>query len=83
MYGLSTELLSRFAVRKLEPYGPLEYQRVVKGVMLRRENASAELAQDIAQRLDGRSQDARDAARTARLAPQVGVEKATKLLLGG
>lgn len=82
MHGLSPELLSRFAVRKLEPYVPLEYQRVVKGVLVRRENVSPELAQDIAQRLDGRSQDVRDAVRTARLAPQVGVEKAVRLLLG-
>jgi len=83
MYGLSPELLSRFAVRKLVPYGPLEYQRVVKGVLVRRENVSLELAQDIAQRLDGRSQDVRDAVRVARLAPQLGVEKAIRLLLGG
>jgi len=80
LYGLSPELLSRFAVRKLAPYCPLEYQRVVKGVLVRRENASPELAQEIAQRLDGRSQDVRDAVRTARLAPQVGVNKAVRLL---
>ena len=38
---------------------------------------------EIARRLDGRSQDVRDAIRVARLAPQVGVEKAVELLLGG
>jgi Holliday junction DNA helicase RuvB len=42
-----------------------------------------ELAEEIAQRLDGKSQDVRDAVRIARLAPQLGVERAIKLLLGG
>ncbi|GAI27350.1 unnamed protein product, partial [marine sediment metagenome] len=40
------------------------------------------LAADIAQRLDGQSQDVRDSVRVARLAPQLGVERAIKLLLG-
>jgi Holliday junction DNA helicase RuvB len=82
-YGLSPELLSRFAVRKMEPYGREDYLAVVKGVLVRRENVEPELAQEIARRLDGRSQDVRDAIRVARLAPQLGVEKAIKLLLGG
>jgi len=82
LYGLSPELLSRFAVRKIEAYGRADYQMVVKGVLVRRENVEPELAQEIAQRLDGRSQDVRDAVRTARLAPQLGVEKAIQLLLG-
>lgn len=82
LYGLSAELLSRFAVRKIEAYSRADYQMVVKGVLVRRENVEPELAQEIAQRLDGRSQDVRDAVRTARLAPQLGVEKAIQLLLG-
>lgn len=83
LYGLSAELLSRFAVRKIEAYGRVDYQKVVRGVLVRRENVEPELAEEIAQRLDGRSQDVRDSVRVARLAPQLGVEKAIKLLLGG
>lgn len=83
LYGLSPELLSRFAVRKIEAYNRVDYQAVVRGVLIHRENVEPELAQDIAQRLDGRSQDVRDAVRVARLTPQLGVEQAIKLLLGG
>jgi len=82
LYGLSPELLSRFAVRKIEAYSRADYQTVVRGVLVRRENVEPELAQEIAQRLDGRSQDVRDGVRVARLAPQLGVEKAVSLLLG-
>ncbi len=80
---LSPELRSRFAIRRLNPYSRDEYLTVVKGVLVRRENTSQELAEEIAMRLDGRSQDVRDSIRVARLAPQLGVEKAVKLLLGG
>ena len=83
LYGLSPELLSRFAVRKIEAYSRVDYQKVVKGVLVRRENIESELANEIAQRLDGRSQDVRDSVRVARLAPQLGVEKAIRLLLPG
>jgi len=83
LYGLSPELLSRFAVRKIEAYSRSDYQKVVRGVLVRRENVEPGLAEEIAQRLDGVSQDVRDAVRVARLAPQLGVEKAIKLLLGG
>ena len=79
---LSPELRSRFAIRRLNPYSRDEYLTVVKGVLVRRENTSQEMAEEIAQRLDGRSQDVRDSIRVARLAPQLGVEKAVKLLLG-
>ena len=82
LYGLSLELLSRFAVRKIEAYSRTDYQKVVRGVLVRRESVEPELAEEIAQRLDGRSQDVRDSVRVARLAPQLGVEKAIKLLLG-
>jgi Holliday junction DNA helicase RuvB len=81
VYGLSPELLSRFAVRKIEAYNRSDYLTVVKGVLVRRENVPQEMAEEIARRLDGRTQDVRDAVRVARLAPQVGVDKATKLLL--
>jgi Holliday junction DNA helicase RuvB len=79
---LSPELRSRFSIRRLNPYSRDEYLTVVKGVLVRRENTSQELAEEIAQRLDGRSQDVRDSIRVARLAPQLGAEKATRLLLG-
>ena len=80
---LSPELRSRFAIRRLNPYDRAEFLTVVKGVLVRRENLSPELADEIAQHLDGRSQDVRDAIRVARLAPQLGVVKAIRLLLGG
>jgi Holliday junction DNA helicase RuvB len=79
---LSPELLSRFALRRLYPYGQEEYRAVVKGVLVRREGAAPEAAEEIALRLDGRSQDVRDAIRVCRLAPQVGVERAVELLAG-
>ena len=83
MEKLSPELRSRFAIRKLNPYSRSEFLTVVKGVLVRKENLSGELAEEIAKKLDGRSQDVRDAIRIARLAPHVGVEKAIQLLLGG
>lgn len=82
LYGLLPELLSRFAVRKIEAYSRADYQTVVKGVLVRREGTSEEIAEEIASSLDGRSQDVRDSIRVARLAPQLGVEKAVRLLLG-
>ena len=81
--GLSPELRSRFAIRRLSPYSRSDYLAVVKGVLARRESVSVEMAEDIARRLDGLSQDVRDAIRVARLAPQLGVEKAIRLLIGG
>ena len=83
LYGLSPELKSRFALRELEPYSRSDYLTVVKGVLMHREDVEPSLAEEIAQRLDGRSQDVRDAIRVARLTPILGVEKAIKLLLGG
>src|SRR4030043_383820 len=79
---LSPELRSRFAIRRLNPYSRDEYLTVVKGVLVRRENTTPDLAEEIANKLDGRTQDVRDAIRVARLAPQLGVEKAIQLLLG-
>ena len=80
--GLSPELLSRFAVRRIEAYSRSDFLTVVKGVLARREGVIPELADEIARHLDGRTQDVRDAVRVARLAPQLGVEKAVGLLMG-
>lgn len=78
---LSPEIRSRFAIRRLNPYSRDDYLIVVKGVLMRRENTTVELAEEIALWLDGLTQDVRDAVRVARLAPHLGVEKAVKLLL--
>jgi len=83
LYGLSPELLSRFAVRNIQAYNRSDYLTVVKGVLVHREGVEDSTAEEIAQRLDGRSQDVRDAVRAARLAPELGVEKAISLLLPG
>ncbi len=80
---LSPELKSRFAIRRLYPYSRSDYLTVVKGVLVRREKTTPEMAAEIAARLDGRSQDVRDAVRVARLAPTLGVERAVSLLLSG
>ncbi|MDP2948444.1 MAG: ATP-binding protein [Chloroflexota bacterium] len=77
---LAPELLSRFAVRRLQPYQRQEFRQVVVGVLVRREGVAPEVAEQVAALLDGVSQDVRDAVRVARLAPQVGVEKAVALL---
>ncbi|MEN8615497.1 ATP-binding protein [Dehalogenimonas sp. THU2] len=79
---LSPELRSRFAIRKLDPYGRAEFLTVVRGVLVRSEGLELELAGEIARRLDGLTQNVRDAIRVARLAPQLGVEKAVALLIG-
>jgi Holliday junction DNA helicase RuvB len=80
---LSPELKSRFAIRKLAAYNRSDYLTVVKGVLVSRENLGQELAGEVACRLDGLSQDVRDAIRVARLAPQLGIDRAIKLLIGG
>jgi Holliday junction DNA helicase RuvB len=84
LHMLSPELKSRFAIRKLAAYSRSDYLTVVRGVLVSRESLEEELAGEIARRLDGLSQDVRDAVRVARLAPQLGVDKAIKLLgIGG
>jgi Holliday junction DNA helicase RuvB len=81
---LSPELRSRFAIRKLVAYNRNDYLTVVRGVLMSHENLEEQIADEIARRLDGLSQDVRDAVRVARLAPQLGVDKAIKLLgIGG
>jgi Holliday junction DNA helicase RuvB len=78
--GLSPELLSRFTVRRIETYSRSDFLTVVKGVLVCREGVAPGLADEIARCLDGRTQDVRDAVRVARLSPQLGVEKAVRLL---
>ena len=80
LHSLSPELLSRFAVRKIEAYSRNDYLTVVKGVLVKRESVSMETAEEIARRLDGLGQDVRAAVNVARLAPQLGVKKAIELL---
>jgi len=80
---LSPELKSRFAICKLVAYSRSDYLTVVKGVLARREGLDRELADEVARRLDGISQDVRDAIRVARLVPRLGIDKAIRLLIGG
>ncbi len=79
---LSPELLSRFAVRKVHPYSQEDFRQVVTGVLVRREGLEPEAAEEIANGLDGKTQDVRDAVRVARLSPQLGTERAAQLLVG-
>ena len=81
MGKLSPELMSRFAVRMLSAYNRADYLAVVRGVLVSRENLDPETAADIAERLDGRTQDVRDAIRVARLTPRLGVTRAINLLI--
>ena len=81
--NLSPEIRSRFAICKLVAYSRSDYLTVVKGVLSRREGLDSELAGEVAKRLDGLSQDARDAIRVARLSPQLGIDRAIKLLVVG
>ncbi|MCL0092130.1 AAA family ATPase [Dehalococcoidia bacterium] len=78
---LSPELISRFAKREIRPYTSEESKKVVEGVLQRREGMEESQALSIARKLDGRTQDVRDAIRVARLTPQLGVEKVIRLLL--
>jgi Holliday junction DNA helicase RuvB len=78
---LSPELQSRFAIKRLNPYDAHQYRNVVKGVLLRRENVSDAVAEEIAEKLQGKTQDVRDAVRVARLSSQLGVDEAIRLLL--
>ncbi|MBL7166873.1 MAG: AAA family ATPase [Dehalococcoidales bacterium] len=78
---LSPELMSRFAMRMLRPYDTAQFHSVVKGVLVLREGTSPELAEEIARKISGDCQDVRDAVRVARLSPQLGIDKAVRLLL--
>ncbi len=81
VYGMSPELLSRFVVRKIQAYDHDDFLTVVKGVLVRREGMPNGIAEEIARKLDGLTQDVRDAIKVARLVPQLGVDKAIKLTL--
>ena len=83
LHGLSPELLSRFVVRKIQAYNRSDFLTVVKGVLVHREGVEDSTAEEIAGKLDGLTQDVRDAVKVARLVPQLGVDKAIKLVLGG
>ncbi len=78
---LSQEPKSRFAIRKLKPYDAAQYRKVVKGVLVRREDVDLKIAEEIAQKLKGKSQDVRDAIRVARFSPQLSTDKAISLIL--
>ncbi len=78
---LSPELKSRFAIKMLSAYSREDFLTVVRGVLASRENLSQEIADEIARQLDGRTHDVRDAIRVARLAPQLGVNRAINLLM--
>jgi len=80
---LSPELMSRFAIRTLTAYSREDFLTVVKGVLASREGLGPETAAEVAEKLDGRTQDVRDAIRVARLTPQLGVSRAIELLLEG
>ncbi len=80
---LSPELKSRFAIRTFSAYSREDFLTVVRGVLVSRESLSREMAGKIAQQLDGRTHDVRDAIRVARLAPQLGVTRAVNLLMEG
>jgi len=80
---LSPELRSRFAIKRLGTYSRQDFRTVVEGVLVRREGIAPAAAEEIAELLDGRSQDVRDAVRVARLTPGLGVKRAIDLLLPG
>jgi Holliday junction DNA helicase RuvB len=80
---LSPELKSRFAIRTLQAYSREDFLTVVRGVLVNREGLEPEAAAEVATKLDGRTQDVRDAIRVARLTPQLGVSRAIELLMEG
>ncbi len=56
---------------------------MVRGVLVSREGLNPEEAAEVAVKLDGRTQDVRDAIRVARLTPQLGVSRSIELLMEG
>ncbi|MDP4280132.1 MAG: AAA family ATPase [Dehalococcoides mccartyi] len=80
---LSPELKSRFAIRTLQAYSREDFLTVVRGVLVNREGLEPEAAAEVATKLDGRTQDVRDAIRVARLTPQLGVSRSIELLMEG
>jgi len=80
---LSPELKSRFAIRTLQAYNREDFLTVVRGVLVKREGLEPQAAAEVATKLDGHTQDVRDAIRVARLTPQLGVSRAIELLMEG
>jgi Holliday junction DNA helicase RuvB len=78
---LSPELKSRFAIRIIRAYSRSDFLTVVKGVLIKKEQVSPQVAEQIANALDGKTHDVRDAVRVARLVPQLGINKAIQLLI--
>jgi len=76
---LPPELLSRFHIKKLEPYEPDDFLKVVKRV-LAREGLDEDAAARAAMQLLGKTNDIRHAVRVGRLSKRVGVDKAVRLL---
>jgi len=54
---------------------------VVRGMLVRREGITTAIAEEIADQLDGRTHDVRDAVRVARLSSDLGVKRAIELLI--
>ena len=78
---MPAELLSRFAIFNLTEYSAVEYRQVVTNVLEKREDASHDIAAEIATRLVGKTHDVRDAVRVARLTKRTGVKRAVELLI--
>jgi len=64
---IPSELLSRFAVTQIPAYSADEFERVVRGVLVKREGVDPELSREIAHQLAGYTVDVRTAVRAARL----------------
>lgn len=69
-------LMSRFFSIKVEAYSQDEFQRVVRALLVRRENVPEDLAEYIAEELVSFTTDVRDAVKIARLAAGAGYERA-------
>lgn len=65
--GLPSELLSRFLIQRLEPYGEDELRAVIEAVLVRREDCDPEFAREVAALVAPRTSDPRRARDIARL----------------
>jgi len=65
--SLPPELKSRFLIRYLTEYSEQDYKRVVRAVLIKREQVDEEMATEIAEKMVGYSRDVRDAVKVARL----------------
>ncbi|MCR4394649.1 MAG: hypothetical protein NUV31_09800 [Dehalococcoidales bacterium] len=80
--GFSPELETRFAVRKIEACIRSDFLIVVRGVLVRLETVSQDIAAQIAKMPDGKPGISGMRAGVARMIPQLGEEKAIRLLSG-